>query len=232
MSVEGFLNIWHDTGFFFDIPESITLPSDDECLPHKLPPSISIVKSTPCTATGNCDVVYYVEARILRLGQLVCHAFREIIVMPAAEIPPPLDPDDLKKEFQLTATSSMGSFWNPTKGATIVASSREPRPLVFPTNEGEYGSTEVLLDFKTQCASDEDGEMTDHQLTECDVMITLEAVTYFLEHEQESVMSMAEALQSPFAVLKRTAFKTEKRHVHLKRWRKGREIACKFPQLF
>lgn len=105
----------------------------------------------------------------------------------------------------------------------------EPRPLVFPVNKDEHGSTEMLLNFKTWGISDKHGEMRGPQLTDCEVMITLEAVTYFLEHEQESVMSVNEAQQSPCTVLKKTTFKTEVRRVHLLGWRKSREIVCRLP---
>jgi hypothetical protein len=224
----GSLRIGYETDFFFDIPEFITLPSDDACMPHELPPSIRVIKSSTCAVAGNCDVTYFIEARILRHRDLVSLGSREIIVMPATEIPPPLEPGDLKREFQLRAASSIASLWNPTNGVTVVVSSTEPRPLVLPANKGEYGSTEVLLNFKTQGIVNENGDLIGPQLTDCDVMITLEAVTYFLAHEQESVMSMVEALESPFTVLKRTTFKTEKRHVNLTGWTRGREIACKF----
>ena len=226
VQLEDSLTTAYKTDFFFEIPEFITLPPDDECLPHKLPPSIRVVKSALHVVRGTCDVVYYIEARVLRRMHLVSHASREIIIIPTAEIPPPLEPGDLKKEFQLTAASSFGSFWNPAKSVTVVASSSEPRPLIFPTKKGEYGSTELHLNFKMRSILGDDGEITGPQLTACEVMITPEAVTYFLEHEQESVMSMAEALQSPVTVLKRTTFKTKKRNVRLTEWRKGRVINC------
>lgn len=227
VEVEGSLNKGHQTDFFFDVPEFITLPSDKESIPQKLPPSITIVKYPPCTVGGNCDVSYHIQARILSGDTMVSHASREIIIMPTTEIPPPLEPEDLQKEFQLTAASSLGSFWHPTKNFTVVVSSMEPRPLVFPANKGEYGSTEVPLNFKTWGISDKNDEMIGPQLADCEVSMTLEAVTYFLEHEQESVMSMTEAQQSPCTVLKKTTFKTEKRKVHLVGWRKTREIVCK-----
>jgi hypothetical protein len=88
---------------------------------------------------------------------------------------------------------------------------------VFPANKDEYGSTEVLLNFKTRGMLDENGELIDPQLSDCEFMITLEAVTYFLGHEQESVMSVAEALQSPLAVLKKTTYKKRRRKMQLKR---------------
>jgi hypothetical protein len=64
---------------------------------------------------------------------------------------------------------------------------------------------------------DENGELIDPQLPDCEVMITLEAVTYFLGHKQEFVMSVAEALQSPLAVLKKTTYKKGRRKVQLTR---------------
>jgi hypothetical protein len=212
--------------YFFEIPESITLPSENKCLPSKLPPSIRVVKSALYTVSGICDIVYYIEARVMKHAKLVSYAIRDIIIIPTAEIPPPVDPGDFKKEFQLANASSFGSFWNSTSNVTVVASSMEPRPLVFPVNKGEYGSTELLLDFKTQSGLDGDGEIMGSQLTACEVTITLEAVTYFLTHQQESVMSMDEALQSLVTVLKRTTFKTEKRYVPLTEWQKGRVIVC------
>lgn len=227
IDVAGPLNV-RETDFFFEVPEFITLPSDEERSPRKLPPSLKVVRSSSYALSGNCNVTYYIVARIWRCDKLVCRTSREIIVIPTTEIPPPLEPEDLKADFELTATSSLGSFWSPSKSLTVTASSSEPRPLVFPTNQGEYGSTEVLLDFKARGISIENEDVVGPHLTNCNITITPEAITYFLGHENESVMSMEEARQSPFAVLKRSIFTKEKRHVHLTGWkRKCRKITCK-----
>jgi hypothetical protein len=236
IALEGTSHVAHQTGFFFNIPESIMLPSYEKNMPQNLPPSIRVQKPVVyaeqenyrSAVSGNCDVSYHIEARALMRGQLVCHTSREIIVIPVADIPPPLEPEDLKREYLLAAASSPRSFWKPNKSATVVISCMEPRPLVFPTNEEDFGSTEVLLNFKTRGELNENSEMTGPQLEDLEVLITLEAITYFLEHEQESVMSVAEVLQSPTAVLKKTRYKTKNRKMHLAGWSKGREIACKY----
>jgi hypothetical protein len=217
-----------EADFFFDVPEFVTLPSDGAFLPQELPPSISVSKCGRHAVAGNCDVSYFVEARILIGDKLVCYSSREILVLPATEIPPPLDPADLKNEFRMTGSSELGALWSSTRSTTILVTSAEPRPLVFPTAKGEYGSTAVILNFKTRGSYIESEINAEPQLTDCHVVITLEAITYFLEHECQSMMSMEEALESPQTVLKKTTFKTERRHIRLGNWKKGRHIGGTF----
>jgi hypothetical protein len=224
----GSVSMGHETNFFFDLPEFVTVPSDEAFLPRRLPPSISVSKCDPHAVGGNCDVAYFVEARILTGDKLVCYSSREILVLPATEIPPPLDPADLKNEFRMAASSELGSFWSSTRSTTILVSSTEPRPLVFPTAKGEYGSTAVILNFRTRGSYPESERNAGPQLTDCEVVITLEAITYFLEQERQSMMSIDEALKSQQTVLKKTTFKTEKRHIHLRKWKKGRHMGGKF----
>ena len=218
------LDTWYKTDFFFNIPEFLTLPSDEECLQYKLPPSIRVMKSARHMASGTCDVIYNIEARILRLEKRVCSSSREVIIIPATRIPPPLDPEGLKKEYQLTAEWTLGSPWSSKRSITVFASSMEPPPLVFPTNKGEYGSTKALLNLKTRAITGDNREVMGPRLSECEVVVNLEAVTYFLGHDEESVMSVAEALQSPLVVLKKTAYKKERRKIQLGAWRESSKI--------
>lgn len=218
------LDTWYKTDFFFNIPEFLTLPSDEECLRYKLPPSIRVMKSARHMASGTCDVIYKIEARILRLEKRVCSSSREVIIIPATRIPPPLDPEGLKKEYQLTAEWTLGSPWSSKRSITVFASSMEPPPLVFPTNKGEYGSTKALLNLKTRAITGDNRELLGPRLSECEVVVNLEAVTYFLGHDEESVMSVAEALQSPLVVLKKTAYKKERRKIQLGAWRESSKI--------
>jgi hypothetical protein len=236
IALEGTSHVAHQTSFFFNIPESIMLPSYEKNMPQNLPPSLRVRKPVVCaeqgnnrtTVSGNCDVSYHIEARALMRGQLVCHTSREIIVIPLTGIPPPVEPGDLKREYLLAAASSPRSCWRPNKSATVVISCIEPRPLVFPTNEEDCGSTEVQLNFRTRGELNENSGMIGPQLEDFEILITLEAITYFLEREQQSVMSVAEVLQSPTAVLKKTRYKTKSWKMHLTGWTKGREIACKY----
>ncbi|KIM99900.1 hypothetical protein OIDMADRAFT_55793 [Oidiodendron maius Zn] len=218
------LDTWYKTDFFFNIPEFLALPSDEECSRYKLPPSIRVMKSARHMASGNCDVIYNIEARVLRLEKQVCSSSREVIIIPATRIPPPLDPESLQKEYQLAAEWTLGSPWSSKKSITVLASSMEPPPLVFPTNKGEYGSTKALLNLKTRAITGKDMELMGYRLSECEAVINLEAVTYFLGREEESVMSVAEALQSPLVVLKKTAYKKERRKIQLGAWRKSSKI--------
>lgn len=202
------LNIGNEVEFFFEIPRFAMIPSDEALSSQKLPPSVRVIKSSPCEITGSCDVKYCIEARVLRGDKVVAHTCREIIVLPTSEIPPPTDPRDLKDDFRLMTSSSLGSFWNSAKSLTLVLSTAEPRPVVYRIEKGEYGSTEVALNFKTRAALEDIESVLGGYLTSCDVTVNLEAITYFLEHEQDSVMSIAEALKSPSTVLKKSTFKT------------------------
>jgi hypothetical protein len=228
----------YQVGFFFDIPESITLPTYEKGTPQRLPPSIRILQpplhamneTVQGKATGCCDVTYHIKAQIFSDRRLVCSSSREIIVIPATEIPPPIAPDHFSDEYRLVASSSIRSSWK-SKSETIVVSSMEPRPLMFQSNNGEGGRTEVLLNFKTRGVLDRSGEefLIGPQLNQCEVLISLEAVTYFFDHEQNSVMSVAAALQSSSVVLKKTRYKTERKKLRLGKWTKGHQAAGKCP---
>ena len=226
--------------FFFDIPESITVPSYERHTGEQLPPSIRVVKTPSSTEmpehchtaiAGNCDVTYHIEARMLRGNKVVGDIRREIIVMPSSEMPPPLDPEDLQKEYRLYAASSIGSFWNSKRSVAVTILSKEPRPLVFPVVKGECapGSTEVSLNFRAQKMYDMDFEqdLPEPPFTECEAMATLEAITYFVGCEKEWTMSVAETRTCPSAILKRKRFKPQKRKLKLAGWKRVDDVICK-----
>ena len=226
------------TSFFFDIPEFILPPSSEDSSRQSLPPSMHVEKSISdrtrksysTTNTSICDISYHIEARVLTCGRQACSTSREVIILPASDIPAPLAPEDLKGEYQLFSSSSLGWLRKGQKSATVVVSSAEPRPLVLPSKEGDIGSTELFLDFKTRVKSNanNDAAILATQLSECEVSITLNAVTYFSARKLTSVMSVAEAMQSPLVILKPTKYEMGKRKLQLKEWRRGREIACKY----
>lgn len=231
----------YQTNFFFDIPDSTTLPSlNGNGTPQRLPPSMCGVKSDFISAAtteihngsslaGTCDVTYRIVARVLAGGRQKCDVSREIILMPVEDIPPPLEPEDFGEEYRLVAATSLRPSWRSRKSVMVVISSTEPRPLKFPECEGGCESTEVLLQLKTGGLLDGSSEsaFVEAQLIDCEVRINLEAVTYFSGHEQATAMSMVEALQSPFVVLKKTRYKPDRKNLRLERWRKGCEIECK-----
>ena len=226
------------TSFFFDIPEFILLPSSEDSSRQSLPPSMRVEKSisdgsrksSSTTNTSICDISYHIEALVFTCGRQACSTSREVIILPASDIPAPLAPEDLKGEYQLFSSSSLGSLRKGHRGATVVVSSAEPRPLVLPSKEGDIGSTELFLDFKTRVESyaSNDAAFLATQLSECEVSITLNAITYFSARKLTSVMSVAEAMQSPLVVLKPTKYEMGKRKLQLKEWRRGREIACTY----
>jgi hypothetical protein len=228
----------HRASFFFDVPKSISLPSSENSSPQTLPPSMLVEKSISNATRGNysttassiCDISYQIEARVFIGGRQACDTTREVIILPASEIPAPLAPEDFTGEYKLFSSSTWGSSFKNPKGATVVVSSAEPRPLVLPKGEGEFGSTEVFLDFKTRVISSMNNETsyTVTQLSECEVSITLNAITYFSAHKQTSVISIAEAMQSPVVVLKTAKYDMGKKKLLLKEWRKGQEIACQY----
>ncbi|KFZ16617.1 hypothetical protein V502_05007 [Pseudogymnoascus sp. VKM F-4520 (FW-2644)] len=231
--------VTYQTEFFFDIPDFTTLPSSHgNSTPKRLPPSMRVVKSDFISAAtaeihnsgsvaGTCDVTYRIVARVFAGGRLKCDASREIILMPIEDIPPPLEPEDFGKEYRLVAATSLRPSWGSRKSLTVVVSSMEPRPLTFPNREEGCESTEVLLHLKTGGLLDGSSEraFVESHLTDCEVQINLEAVTYFSAQEQKAAMSMAEALQSPSVVLKKTKYAPNKKKLRLERWMKGREIA-------
>ncbi|KAH8803673.1 hypothetical protein F5884DRAFT_861989 [Xylogone sp. PMI_703] len=222
------------TSFFFNIPEYMSIPSDRTGIQQTLPPSMRILKPNQFIAWDNfangsvnsCDVSYYIRARVFRNGRQVYESSREIIIMPVTDLPPPLDPEDFKGEFRLLATWPLKSPTKQRENITLTISAEEPQPIIFPTSEGETGSTDVFLNFETGMLSMKSDEKTyvESQLTYCEVSITLNAITYFSTLEQSSAMSIEEVTRSPSVVSKKTKYKTDKRKMHLK-WRKGHGIA-------
>ncbi|KFY55204.1 hypothetical protein V496_07059 [Pseudogymnoascus sp. VKM F-4515 (FW-2607)] len=206
--------------------------------PQRLPPSIRVVKSDFISAAtteihngsphaSTCDITYKIVARVFAGGQLKCNTSREIILMPVEDMPPPLEPEDFGREYRLVAATSLRPSWRSRKSVTVVISSVEPRPLIFPSREEGCESTEVLLHLKTRGLLDGRNErnFVEGQLTDCEVRINLEAVTYSLGHEQKAAISMVEALKSPAVVLKKTRYTPNRQKLRLEKWRKGREIA-------
>jgi hypothetical protein len=94
---------------------------------------------------------------------------------------------------------------------TISISPCEPRPLIFPASnaDNELPSTELLLRFSTRqiLTGNESEDLEKPDITDCWLTIILEATTYFLQHEKDSVMSFTEARDTLFSVVKRTRYK-------------------------
>jgi hypothetical protein len=242
ISPEGANVVTSECSFYFDIPESITLPSlfngtQRNRFSQVLPPSVRVVQApsnewavksrTP--AAGICDVTYHIDARLLKNGETIFDDNREILIMPAVEVPPPLDPEHLKREYKLFSTSAVGSFWRRKKSFMVTSTSKEPRPFIFQAEDGkELPSTELTLNFfasKTLHANDVERQFKP-QITHCEISITLESTTYFLEHENRSVMSKKEAIGSSDTVLKATRFSTQKRKMRLGGWNKTEDTTC------
>ena len=226
----------HRASFFFDFPESITLPSCNQEVVHQLPPSIRVVKTCSLgdfqeqeEVFGYCDVAYWIEARVSRRGNSICVSRREITAISTGENPPPLDPEDLKNDYRLYAASSLGSFWKPRKSMTVAISSEEPRPMVFSSNGEKSGAdTELLLDFKAWKMYESKMSLERPPVTDCEVMVTLEAITYFLAREKNRVLSIAESRICSDVILKRRKFKMQKRKLKLDDWKMvTNTIGCK-----
>jgi hypothetical protein len=152
--------------------------------------------------------------------------------MPVGEAPPPLDPADLKKEYTLAATSTYGSFWKKQRGAILVGSSKEPQPFIIQatTRKSLIPATDLVLNFNTRSIVDSRVEIgfSEPHFTTCEIIITMEAQTFFQEQEQETVLSLAEARENQLAVLKTTRFEPQIRKMSLGRWNKTSEGICEW----
>jgi hypothetical protein len=152
--------------------------------------------------------------------------------MPACEAPPPLEPEDLKKEYQLFAAAALGSFWRRKKGIVVTSSSTEPRPFLLQSLDDNKiaPSTDLFLNFSStrKLHVNDVGGLFKPQITHCEVKITLESTTYFLGQENRSVMSLTEAKGCPSTVLKAARFSTQKKKIKLGEWNRAKDVICKF----
>ncbi len=205
---------------------------------QQLPPSIRIIQSASKKSSISshrstpkvCDVAYYIEVRLFLKGHLVCEASREIILMPVAAMPPPIEPGDLQNEYRLFTSSELGTSWRRKHNLMVSISSSEPRPLSFSISSAkdEVFSTELVLAFSTRrmLGDIETENLARPEVTECNLAITLEATTYFLWHEEESVLSVAEARDTPFSVVKTAKFKSQRMKVRLLNWDRKKSSTC------
>jgi hypothetical protein len=236
--IEGSHNLVHRASFFFDIPQSITMPTYEKHLTHHLPPSIRVIKKAhsteipehPGATTGSCDVIYYIQAQLHKDRHVIFDTSREILLMPVSERPPPLDLTYFKWEYELFASSSIESFWKARRSSTISVSLEEPRPIVFPTAKGvvDTMATEVSLHFVTRQVCGLGEGLSKPPITDCEVTVALEAITYFLEHEKEWMMSAAEARRCPSAIMKKDRFKARKRKLKLTEWKRREDDTGKY----
>lgn len=228
--------ILNQASFFFNIPEHISIPSDQTGVAQNLPPSMRVLQYHQHVAAGifskeamnSCDISYHLRARGFRGGRQVCQTRQEVIIMPVTDLPPPLAPEDFKGEFQLLATWQLKPHLKQKENIQLTVSSLEPRPIVFPVSERETGSTDVLLYFETGMLAkkiDEKAYVETH-LRDCRVSITLNATTYFLAQEQLPVMSTAELVQSSSAFFKKTKYKMKRRKMQLK-WENSHDTTRK-----
>jgi hypothetical protein len=206
---------------------------------QELPPSIRVVQSTSkkssiagCGRTPMvCDVAYFIEIRLFLKGRAVCEATREIMVMPVAETPPPIDPEDLRNEYCLFASSPLGISWRRRHCLMVSVASLEPQSLLFNSASAkEYlSSTELLLTFSVrQMLADNDSwYFAKPEITNCDITITLEATTYFLPQEEQSVLSVSEARDRQYSVVKMSKFKTQSLKFRSLKWDKAHELASR-----
>jgi hypothetical protein len=239
--VEDFTHISEDasgplvlrTSFFFDLPATITLPSPNGDIIRDLPPSIRILNTGSNYSNENpstCDVSYGIIARVFAEGRLASGVQREIILMPTTEIPPPQEPEDFKDEYNLNETLIIGLRPWSKRCITVVVSSVEPQPIVFPT-DGYGGATDIILHFKARLPSKKISDQVRlvSQLTNCKVSSTLHAATYFLAHEQTSAMSLSEASRSSSAILKLTNYDVDKSTLPLNQWSKYSSVPGMVP---
>lgn len=234
----------NESKFFFDIPEYVTLPSlhrkETKDAFQPLPPSMRVLKKTSNEwlvgkRSGVCDITYHVEARFFLNGRSVDEWRREILVMPVAEAPPPIEPEDLKREYTLAAAMSLGPFWKRKRGAVLIGSSVEPQPFVIQatTRKSLIPGTDLPLNFNTRTVLDSriKAGFSEPQLTTCEIIITMEATTFFQENEQDSVISLAEARDNQLAVTKTTTFAPQIRKMSLGHWHKTGEAICELETL-
>jgi len=231
--------------FCFTMPDSVMLPSILEGMDMKrgsqrLPPSIRVIQpaskkssiASHSSIPEICDVVYCIEARLFLRGHLVSQAVREIILMPVAAIPPPTEPGDFQNEYRLFTSSGLGTRWRRGNSSTVSMYSSEPRPLLFgiPDAKEEILPSQLVLGFSArQMFRSTDFETLERppDITECNLTITLEATTYFLRDEAESILSIMEACNTPFAVIKTTKFKCQRLKFQFLTWNRARDSTCR-----
>ncbi len=175
-------------------------------------------------------MVYYIEAQVYLNGHVVCEAIREIIVMPVAEAPPPMDQAGLVNEYSLFASTTLGTYWRRKNALVVSVSSSEPRPLLFEASGAmeDPSSTALQLTFlvRHMHMGDDFKDVTEPEISNCDLIITLEATTYFLRDEEHSVLSIAEARGTPHSVVKTTKFKPQRLKVKLLNWDRAKDSTC------
>lgn len=232
--------VLNETNFFFDIPEYITLPcqvrTESKDILQPLPPSIRIAKNSSKewlvqNQSGQCDVTYHIQARFLLNGRWAAEWRREILVMPALEVPPPWEPENLKREYTLSATSQLGSLWKRKRAMTISALSFEPRPLVLQatTRKSLIPGTDLDFNFTTRTVLDSriDVQYSTPQFTTCEIVITMQAMMFFQDHELDEVTALSEGQESQPAVLRTTTFQHETRKMGLGRWQIEKNMICR-----
>ncbi|KAB8212414.1 hypothetical protein BDV34DRAFT_183943 [Aspergillus parasiticus] len=170
--------------FSFVIPEA--LPSDpcsEHILPRKaahhgkdhlqLPPSVDYNSDKYCPEM--CSIIYYVHAEV-DIGNQRLHATRQIQLLPLyPEQPPRLWPEGEGSEIQMADSTGLRMSLLGAKTGHVTVRAREAKPLYLPPDH-RHRSTMAPIRFDLGLESVlPEPTFPDN----CQVKVTLEAVTYF-----------------------------------------------------
>lgn len=165
--------------FSFVIPDALPFDSCSEKIPSgnghlQLPPSVDYSSDRFCPEM--CSVVYYIHAEVV-IGKERLHATRQVQLLPLyPEQPPRFGADGEDNETHMSDSTALRLSLLGAKMGRVTVRAREAKPLYLPPDQPHHGSTiaPIRLDLVLSRLHPDPGFPAD-----CQVKVTLEAVTYF-----------------------------------------------------
>jgi hypothetical protein len=238
------------TDFYFDIPNSVTVPTSECKSPSAgqslqlLPPSLRLRKvirnqsefnyghssHVVDNTSGAGEVLYQVSARLIFQGRPIAKTSREILLIPIVEPSPPLDIGDFAGEYQVAASASVTTISKMKSWGELLVTTVEPEPLMLSLeNSAALSVSKVLLKFLFQQHISDVARTPSAgpDLLECEVVTNLEATTYFSMAEQPYALSSKEAARSPLVAQETTLSRPQVHKIRLVPWKEIQGAACK-----
>ncbi|KAE8371302.1 hypothetical protein BDV26DRAFT_298908 [Aspergillus bertholletiae] len=178
---------WHrhcNFPFSFVIPDALPF---DPCAEHvpsgmaaprgkghlQLPPSVNYSLDTLCPEM--CGITYSIHAK-MHIGAQRLHATRQIQILPQyPEEPPRLWPEGEGSEMQMSDSTGLRMSLLGAKAGNVTVRAREAKPLYLPADQ-QHRSTMAPIRLDVHL----DGLHVGPSFPDnCQVKVTLEAVTYF-----------------------------------------------------